>query len=277
MRVEDLDVGRVREEYRASQPRDLHWLGLDWDEGPEMGGPFGPYLQSERAARYEAAIAALNAEGLIYPCGCSRREIAAAASAPHGDDDEGPAYPGTCRNRWPGDSIPEFALRFRVPPGCVTVDDRIQGRRAFEPAVSSGDFVVRRRDGIASYQIAVVVDDAAMRITDVVRGADLLSSTARQILLYQALGLEPPRWWHVPLLADETGERMAKREGSLTLESIRMRGVPPERLVGWLAWSCGLLDGPREMMPDDVLTIFDPERIPAADTAIALPRWLAEG
>jgi glutamyl-tRNA synthetase len=159
----------------------------------------------------------------------------------------------------------------------VTVDDRIQGRRAFEPAVSSGDFVVRRRDGIASYQIAVVVDDAAMRITDVVRGADLLSSTARQILLYQALGLEPPRWWHVPLLADETGERMAKREGSLTLESIRMRGVPPERLVGWLAWSCGLLDGPREMMPDDVLTIFDPERIPAADTAIALPRWLAEG
>lgn len=274
MRVEDLDSGRVRDEYRVSQPRDLHWLGLDWDEGPEMGGVHHPYRQSERMERYREAIAALRAKNLVYECGCSRKEIATAASAPHHDDDDGPAYPGTCRDRAPEEWKKDLALRFRVPAEPVIVDDLIQGRRVFEPMVSSGDFVIQRKDGVASYQLAVVVDDAAMGITDVVRGADLLSSAARQIILHEALELRPPRWWHVPMLLDEGGGRLAKRDGSLTLGAIRERGIAPERLVGWLAWTCGLLPEDRESTARELIPRFDPDRIPPADTPVVLPDWL---
>src|SRR5690606_4814139 len=160
------------------------------------------------------------------------------------------------------------------PAGRVTVDDQLQGRMDFDPATSTGDFVVSRKDGVAAYQLAVVVDDAAMRITDVVRGADLLASTARQLLLYRALGLEPPRWMHVPLLVDEAGGRLAKREGSLTLGALRERGVTPERVIGWLAWSCGLAERDREARPSDLVDGFDPERIPSGDTRVAIPAWL---
>jgi glutamyl-tRNA synthetase len=274
MRVEDLDFGRVRDEYRVSQPHDLRWIGLDWDEGPDVGGPHTPYLQSRRTELYEDAINRLRAKGLVYSCSCSRREIAAAASAPHGVDDEGPPYPGSCRLRPLDPAAEDFALRFRVPSRPVVVDDLIQGKHIFDPEKLSGDFVIRRRDGVASYQLAVVVDDLMMEITHVVRGADLLPSAARQMLLYQALDREPPRWLHVPLMLDEAGERMAKREGSLTLGAIRERGVPPERLVGWLAWTCGLLEKPREVMPVDLVAGFDPARIPPAGTPVTLPDWL---
>ncbi len=276
-RVEDLDAGRVRPGFRASQPADLRWLGLDWDEGPDVGGRFGPYLQSLRTPLYDDALAALRALGHVYPCRCSRKEIAAAVSAPHAGDEEGPAYPGTCRDRPIDPSGKPCALRLRVPPGQVTVDDQLQGRAVFDPATSTGDFVVSRKDGVAAYQLAVVVDDAAMRITDVVRGSDLLASTARQLLLYRALELDPPGWMHVPLLLDEAGGRLAKREGSLTLGALRERGVSPERVVGWLASTCGLAEREREANPADLVAGFDPERIPPGDTRVTIPAWLGPG
>lgn len=231
---------------------DLQWLGLDWDEGP--------FFQSERQSDYEAALRRLDAQGLLYACSCTRREIAAAASAPHGPEDEGPCYPGTCRNRGvpPGGA----ALRFRVPAGPVHFDDLLQGPMTFNPAQEIGDFVVRRKDGTAAYQLAVVVDDAAMGITHVVRGADLLPSTARQIQLQQALELAQPAWIHVPLLLAPDGKRLAKRNGAETLAEARASGAEPEAVVGWLAASCGLA-APGERIPAaEVAARFDLGRIP---------------
>jgi glutamyl-tRNA synthetase len=274
LRVEDLDAGRVRPAFRASQLADLRWLGLDWDEGPDVGGDFGPYLQSLRTDLYDQAIDKLRSRNLVYPCRCTRKEIAAAVSAPHQEDEEGPAYPGTCRDRPFISSETEYALRFRVPAGSVCFEDQLQGRVAFDPASSTGDFVVSRKDGVAAYQLATVVDDAAMRITDVVRGADLLASTARQLLLYRALELDPPRWMHVPLLLDEAGGRLAKREGALTLSALRERGARPERVIGWLAWTCGLTEREREVMPADLVGVFDPGRISRSDTRATVPAWL---
>jgi glutamyl-tRNA synthetase len=279
MRVEDLDRGRVRPGILASQLEDLRWLGLDWDEGPEVGGPFAPYLQSGRRALYEAALERLAAGGWVYECFCSRKEIAAAASAPHGPDDDGPVYPGTCRDldaaareqrrRSRGSS----ALRFRVPPGEVRVHDLVHGDLAFEPAAETGDFVVRRRDGVAAYQLAVVVDDDAMAISHVVRGADLLPSTARQLLLYRALGLRPPAWIHVPLLLGPDGERLAKRHGAVSLRELREHGAMPEQVVGWLAATCGLAAHGEETTPRALIGRLALERIPREATALPATPW----
>ncbi len=277
VRIEDLDRGRVRPHFLHNQLEDLRWLGLDWDEGPDTGGPMGPYFQSERDDLYRQALENLARTGHLYECHCSRREILAAASAPHAADDEGPAYPGTCRDRVVTDPNTPGALRFRVPEGSVHFIDLLQGPQRFEPASETGDFVVRRKDGIAAYQLAVVVDDAAMGITDVLRGSDLLSSTARQILVYSALGLQSPRWTHVPLLLHATGERLAKRDGALMIRSLRERGCPPERVVGWLAHSCGLLDAPRETTPAELVPSFDPERIKRENTATEFPAWMLGG
>jgi glutamyl-tRNA synthetase len=272
LRVEDLDAGRVRGEYRTSHLEDLRWLGLDWDEGPDVGGVYAPYVQSERSPLYVEALRVLDADGLLYPCWCTRKEIAASASAPHGPDDEGPAYPGSCRDRGaPGSGEP--ALRFRVPPGPVRFHDAVQGDRGFDPSEEIGDFVVKRKDGVAAYQLAVVVDDAAMGVTDVLRGADLLSSTSRQLLLYRALGLEPPRWAHVPLLLDASGERLSKRNRSATLGGLRREGVSPGKVVGWLAWSCGLVPRPVEVRASELVGDFDLVRIPPNDTPVPLPDW----
>jgi glutamyl-tRNA synthetase len=268
LRVEDLDFGRVRPGIMESQLADLRWLGLDWDEGPDVGGPFAPYLQSERQERYEAALRRLEERGLLFSCFCSRREIAAAASAPHADDDEGPAYPGACRTlsasergrREAERGTP--ALRFRTPPGEVRFHDLLQGDLTFHPAEEVGDFVVRRKDGVAAYQLAVVVDDAAMEITHVLRGADLLPSTARQLLLYEALGLRPPAWTHVPLLLGPDGERLAKRHGAVSLRDLRERGVPARRVVGWLAAGAGLAEAGEEVTPAELVGRFDLGRIP---------------
>jgi glutamyl-tRNA synthetase len=268
LRVEDLDFGRTRAGIMERQLADLRWLGLDWDEGPDVGGPFGPYLQSARQERYARALDRLAERGVLYPCYCSRREIAAAASAPHEADEEGPVYPGTCRalgaeeraSREAARGIP--ALRFRAPPGEVRFDDLCQGPRTFHPADEIGDFVVRRRDGVAAYQLAVTVDDAAMGITHVLRGADLLTSTARQLLLYDALGLQPPVWTHVPLLLGPDGARLAKRHGAVTLCELRERGVAARSVVGWLASTCGLAEAGEALEPAELVDRFSLSRIP---------------
>ncbi|HEX5724511.1 MAG TPA: tRNA glutamyl-Q(34) synthetase GluQRS [Longimicrobiaceae bacterium] len=267
LRVEDLDAGRVRPGVMEAQLAELRWLGIDWDEGPDVGGPHAPYVQSRRTEGYEAALRALEAQGLLFACGCSRKDIAAAASAPHAGE-EGPRYPGTCRAgpARPGEA--PAALRLRVEPGEVCFDDGVQGRRCFEPAAETGDFVVRRKDGVAAYQLAVVVDDAAMGVTHVVRGADLLSSTARQLLLYRALGLEPPAFLHVPLLLGEDGERLAKRHGAVSLAELRAAGADPRAVAGWLAASCGLAAPGERVVPAELVDRFAADRLPREPTAV---------
>jgi glutamyl-tRNA synthetase len=240
LRDEDLDLARSRAEFAAAMSEDLRWLGLEWQEGPDVGGPLGPYRQSERRAFYLEAWARLVAEGHVYPCVCSRRDIARAASAPHegrpgvlqAQDDE-PHYPGTCR---PSPNVPPrvpatpagLNWRFRVPEGEeVVFEDLGQGRQGFVAGRDFGDFVVWRRDDVPAYQLAVVADDAAMRITEVVRGADLLKSTARQILVQRALGCATPAYFHCDLVTDERGERLAKRHESLSLRAMRAAGLTP--------------------------------------------------
>ncbi|HLL79867.1 MAG TPA: tRNA glutamyl-Q(34) synthetase GluQRS [Ktedonobacteraceae bacterium] len=250
LRVEDLDRPRVRAEATERMLRDLRWLGLDWDEGPDVGGPYAPYIQSERQAIYDAYLQGLQEAGLVYPCYCSRADIARAASAPHGDEDEGPRYPGTCRSLTDSErrqreaSAPHRrpSLRFRVDDERVVVfEDALLGRQEQHVQRAVGDFIVRRADGIYAYQFAVVVDDALMRITQVVRGADLLSSTARQILLYEALGFPVPSFAHVPLVMDTEGKRLSKRQQSEGLEPLRAAGITSQEVVGQLAASCGLV------------------------------------
>lgn len=227
---------------------DLAWLGIRWQEGPDLGGPFAPYAQSQRMDHYRAVWLALLQKGAIYPCRCSRKELERAPQAPHegtqgknaAEDDE-PIYPGTCR---PGPSAPEWFepgdspspagvnWRFRVPDGeLIEFHDQHFGPQRFVAGQDFGDFLVWRRDDVPAYQLAVVADDAAMQITEVVRGADLVKSTARQILLYRALGLNPPLWCHCPLLTDSSGMRLAKRHDALSLRTLRQQGVSPEEIL----------------------------------------------
>jgi glutamyl-tRNA synthetase len=275
MRVEDLDFGRVRAGIMETQLEELRWLGLDWDEGPDAGGPHAPYLQSRRQDLYEHALRKLAEGGLLFACTCSRKDLAQAASAPHAGE-EGPRYPGTCRARRIDPSVPsltrdgvsQHALRFRVEPGEVCFDDLLMGRACYRPAEETGDFVVRRKDGVAAYQLAVVVDDAAMEITHVVRGADLLSSTARQLLLYRALGLAPPDFLHVPLMLGDDGERLAKRHGAVSLGELRAGGAAPEAVVGWLASTCGLAEEREAVSAPELVARFDVARLPTEPTVV---------
>jgi len=260
MRMEDLDPDRSRVEYAHSALEDLSWLGIRWQEGPELGGPFAPYEQSRRTAFYLDAWRKLQKGGFLFPCRCSRKDLEAALSAPHESilsssvetqshieqellDDE-PVYPGTCRHSennillspdFPARNIDEpgcFNWRFRVPDGeAIEFVDVNLGPQRFVAGTDFGDFVVWRRDGVPSYQLACVADDAAMRITEVVRGEDLLKSTARQILLYRALSLTPPAWFHCRLVADSNGRRLAKRHDALSLRTLRLRGFTPEQIL----------------------------------------------
>lgn len=243
-----------------------------------MGGPYGPYLQSRRRAHYDGALERLAAAGLLYECYCSRREIAQAASAPHGDDSDGPRYPGTCRDLTAEERARlrtrrRAALRFRTPPGPVRFHDLLQGEIVHDPATEVGDFVVRRRDGIAAYQLAVVVDDAAMEISHVLRGADLLASTARQILLYRAVGLTEPAWVHVPLLAGADGERLAKRHGAASLRELREAGVASARVIGWLAASCGLAVAGEQITAAQLVPRFSLDRLPRVTETDPTAPW----
>ncbi len=241
LRVEDLDPDRSRGEFARAAIEDLLWLGIRWHEGPDLGGPCEPYLQSQRRNIYVDAWRRLLLGSFLYPCRCSRKDLAAATAAPHegtsgsapNDPDDEPIYPGVCRPARPLPPIPDghpydFNWRFRVPHGeVITFHDENLGPQSFTGGVDFGDFVVWRRDGLPSYQLACVVDDNTMGITEVVRGADLLKSTARQILLYRALGYPIPAWFHCPLVVDHNGQRLAKRHDSLSIRALRQQGVTP--------------------------------------------------
>ena len=235
LRNEDMDARRFKLEFVTAMLEDLRWFGFHWQEGPDCGGPFAPYNQSDRLPCYRAALEKLKAGDFIYPCTCSRKDIRAAVRAPHAEDDDEPVYPGTCRNKSLSTLIPpratRFNWRFRVPDGeVISFADGNFGPQQFVAGKNLGDFVVWRHDDVAAYQLACAVDDAAMQITEVVRGADLLKSTARQLLLYRALGLEPPKFYHCPLMTDESGVRLAKRHDALSLRKLRESRESPEAL-----------------------------------------------
>jgi glutamyl/glutaminyl-tRNA synthetase len=254
LRNEDLDATRFKLEFVGAMIEDLRWFGFEWQEGPDCGGPFGPYNQSERREFYLAAMRKLLAGGFVYPCTCSRSDVRRALSAPHQGEDE-PVYPGTCREKFESrgeacgfdsnnssgsphalrPALVKTNWRFRVPDGeTISFSDGNFGPQQFVAGKDFGDFVVWRQDGVPAYQLYVVVDDAAMQITEVVRGADLLKSTARQLLLYRALQLTPPRFYHCPLVTDESGVRLAKRHDVLSLRTLRAQGEQPHALrQGW--------------------------------------------
>jgi glutamyl-tRNA synthetase len=231
LRNEDLDPARSKPEFTQAAMEDLKWFGFTWQEGPDVGGPFGPYNQSERIRFYRSVLQQLIDRGFAYPCTCSRKDIQQAAEAPHAADDE-VIYPGTCRtNRLSNTGAAKFSWRFCVPDGeGISFTDQNLGPKSFVAGKDFGDFVLWRHDGVPSYQLAVVTDDAAMQITEVVRGADLLVSTARQLLLYRALQLPSPGFFHCELMLDEKGERLAKRNDALSLRSLRASGKSPKEL-----------------------------------------------
>jgi glutamyl/glutaminyl-tRNA synthetase len=235
LRNDDLDHARCKPEFVSAMYEDLRWFGFKWSEGPDMGGPFAPYNQSERMNVYRNALEKLRVGGFVYPCTCSRKDIQSAIAAPHAGDDE-PIYSGKCRSNMMSDIAGQkFSWRFRVPDGgAVKFHDENAGEQEFVAGKDFGDFVVWRPDDVPAYQLACVVDDAAMRITEVVRGADLLASTARQILLYRALGWTPPKFFHCKLMLDEAGRRLAKRQDSLSLRQLRAQKMTLESLrEGW--------------------------------------------
>jgi glutamyl-tRNA synthetase len=257
LRIEDIDSPRVKAGAADEALADLRWLGLDWDGEP--------VVQTARLPLYEAALEALKRQDLVYPCTCTRSDIAAAASAPHLGDEV--TYPGTCAYRHAADAIElaaagvSFAWRFRVidsPP----FTDAFAGARHIDLKQCGGDFVVWKSAGTPAYQLAVVIDDAATGVTEVVRGDDLIPSTPRQLLLYRALGFAPPRFAHVPLVVGEDGRRLAKRHGDTRLAALRAAGVAPEALVGLLAWSCGWQADPEPVTPLALLPRFRLDAIP---------------
>jgi glutamyl-tRNA synthetase len=261
LRVEDIDSPRVKAGAAEQACDDLRWLGLDWDGGP--------VVQTRRLPLYEAALDRLRAQELVYPCTCTRADVERAASAPHLDN-EGPVYPGTCAGRRAGDVASlggrPCCWRFRVPADSPGFVDGFLGPVHVDLKALGGDFVVwkaPRGDVAASpaYQLAVVVDDADQGVTEVVRGDDLVPSTPRQLLLYAALGLTPPRFVHVPLVVGPDGRRLAKRHGDTRLSALRA-GVSSEALLGLLAWSCGWLDRVRPATTAELLSRFRLDTIP---------------
>ncbi|MDR1242571.1 MAG: tRNA glutamyl-Q(34) synthetase GluQRS [Deltaproteobacteria bacterium] len=264
LRLEDIDRNRSKEEFAGALQEDLLWLGLDWDEGP--------YRQSLRISDYAAVLEDFKAENLVYPCFCTRKELHALAGAPHGEDRAGIAaegsYPGFCRHlsaagresRIAAGRGHSWRLRFDYQdnPDLFSFTDLVLGRVTLTAEQAAGDFPLCRSDGVFAYQLAVVLDDLSMGVTQVVRGADILPSTPRQLYLYQLLGAEPPAYAHVPLLPDHTGERLAKRHASLSLRELRQAGVKAEAVTGFLAAWAGLRDGgpdgfalltPRDLLP----------------------------
>ena len=242
LRNEDLDPQRSRAEFARAMMEDLRWLGIRWSEGPDCGGPYGAYSQSERRAHYLEAWRRLRAGGFLYPCTCSRKDLAQSASAPNDADDE-PAYPGTCRERKDVAGFMEPAgvnWRFRVPDGeAIEFVDLNLGRECYVAGnnFDFGDFLVWRRDDVPAYQLAAVVDDAAMQITEVVRGADLLKSTARQLLLMRALGYAAPNYFHCELVRDADGVRLAKRHDALSIRHLRESGMTAEKVLEMTGWT----------------------------------------
>lgn len=268
LRMEDLDHPKNKPGAAAAAIDDLRWLGLDWDEGPDIGGPNGPYVQTERKAMYAEALQRLVADGRAYPCVCARRDVEAAQSAPHAG--ETLFYPGTCRGRFTtwdeafaasSGRVPVW--RFKVGEGeTAEFDDVFAGHVRQDVSAFCGDFALARdRDG-AGYMLAVCVDDAAMGVTEVIRGDDLLDATPRQLLVYRALGLEPPSFMHVPLVVGPDGMRLAKRHGDTRIASFREAGVSPEAVIGQLAFWCGIAAEGELVRPCDLIVRFDLAKIP---------------
>jgi glutamyl-tRNA synthetase len=257
LRVEDIDSPRVKPGAARQILEDLRWLGLDWDEGP--------VTQTERLPLYEAVLRRLQAEERVYPCTCTRSDVERAASAPHAEH-EGGTYPGTCSPRCVADAASvggrPFCWRFRVPTESVAFDDGFRGPACVEMRGPRDDFVVWKSAGSPAYQLAVVADDADLGVTEVVRGDDLVPSTPRQLLLYRALGLQPPAFTHVPLVVGPDGRRLAKRHGDTRLSALRAAGVRPEMLVGLLAWSCGWIETIRPVGAAELLPLFRLGAIP---------------
>lgn len=278
LRNEDLDVERSRPEYALQAQRDLDALGLFWDQGGDKGGPHSPYGQSQRFDFYRVQLEKLEAQGRVYPCFCSRAQLHA-ASAPHASDGE-LLYNGACRDLTP-EQVAEKrrarspALRLWVPEETIAFTDLHYGPQAQHLPSGCGDFILRRSDGVYAYQLAVVADDGAMGVTQVVRGRDLLSSTPRQILLYRLLGYPVPEFGHTPLLLAGDGRRLSKRDGDQSLSGILSRGYSPRDVVGCLAYLGGLLPEPAPAWPEELLPLFSWEKLPRGD--ISLPGSLFSG
>jgi len=264
MRMEDLDGPRAEMRFADAALRDLEWLGLDWD-GPAL-------LQSSELPRLNAAVASLIAAGKAYPCVCSRGDIRSAQSAPHAGALE-PRYPGTCRGRYASFAEAEresgraAGARLLVPEGPVTIEDGVAGASTWDVAREVGDFLIAKRDKAPAYQLAVVVDDHAQGVNEVLRGDDLLPSAARQWHVQNALGLPHPAWFHVPLVTDASGRRLAKREADLSLTELRAGGTDPRAIVAWAAQSAGL-EVPARVTPAEVTPRFELWRLPRASVPL---------
>lgn len=275
-RIEDVDSPRVKPWAVEQAIQDLRWLGLTWDEGPDIGGRAAPYQQTERVTLYQEVLARLIHADRVYPCTCTRKDIESAGSAPHFDH-EPAVYPGNCSDWSNGDSIPDagtYCWRFRSSPRVFKFEDSVLGRQVTRPSETLGDFPVTQKSGDPSYQLAVVVDDGAMRITQVVRGNDLIASTFRQLQLFDFLQLPPPTYAHVPLVLGDDGRRLAKRHGDTRLSTLRERGVKPSEIISWAAESAGLLPaGEKVNHVDEVVSYFNWSVMNQEDVVVE-SRWI---
>lgn len=273
LRIEDIDSPRVKPWALQATVDDLRWLGLDWDEGPDIGGPHAPYIQTERLSLYRAALNRLIDAELVYPCNCSRSEIAAAASAPH-ESIDGPIYPGRCSHRSVADAkslLPEtFAWRFRSTKRLREWTDLVAGHQSCQVASALGDFIIAKGDGTPAYQLAVVVDDYQMGVTEVVRGRDLIPSTFRQLELLEALGWPAPTYLHVPLIVGSDGRRLAKRHGDTRISWFRQAALSPQQIWGYLAWTAGLLEQPRWIEPTALMSNWNIAQLTTEPTTFDL-------
>lgn len=265
LRLENLDERCRPKEHAEGVLEDLTWLGIDWDDDP--------VIQSDRIAAYDAALDAIGEKTELYPCFCTRSDLHV-ASAPHASDGS-ILYPGTCYGLDEGEreermQTRRHALRLHVPDETIGFVDAIQGPYAQNLAANCGDFVLRRSDGVHAYQLVCVVDDAFSGVTDIVRGSDLLSSTPRQLLLYELLDAEPPRYAHHPLLLAPDGRRLSKRDGDLEIASLRERGVSSEEIVGHVATWAGQIDAPQPMTAAELANVFDLEKVPTDDLVVSL-------